>query len=449
MHFCTTIRTAALLLLLSLSPLANAQPTGNSPYSAFGFGDMLSNGQATQALMGGASLAVTEPFAVLLGNPASYAALVRPVFETGAAFRSTRSSTVSASTKQNDANFTGFDIGVPFAKGKWGLALGLAPYSDVGYSTTNTSLFDGGSVKYEYTGSGGLDRAFFGIGHTVYQHPTDSLGNTGSRILVGADLNFIFGSIEQTRDAVYPANMGYANLRTFSSLILRSPTADASVIWQGDLTRKKNKGNDNWRWSVGASVALPANFRARYTNLVTTYTTSSGIDNIRDSVPSEHDLKGRIEIPVALGLGIGVQNARWAFTAEVKQQDWRNTKVEVPGYTMPTTFRNSMAFSAAARFQPAMEGNLLQRAVYRLGVRHAGAPLEIRAQELATNAATMGISLPLNAAQTNSWFNLGAVLGQRGSTAEGLINERYVTVWIGLTFTPWRGERWFMAPKIQ
>lgn len=449
MHCCTIIRTAALLLLLSQSPAAQAQPTADSPYSAYGFGDLLSNGQATQALMGGMSLGITEPFAVLLGNPASYASLVRPVFETGVAFRSTRSTSSTASTTLNDANFTGFDIGVPFARGKWGLAMGLMPYSDVGYSTSRTNPFDGGNVKYAYTGSGGLDRAFFGLGHTIYQHPTDSLGNTGMRVMVGADMNFIFGSIEQTREAIYPANTGYTNIRAFSSLVLRSPTADASVMWQGDLTRKVKKGGDNWRWSVGASVAMPARFRARYSNQVTTFVSSSGLETVRDTIPEAQGVKGKVELPMELGVGIGVQNARWAFMAEMKQQDWRNTEVDVPGYAMATSFRNSTTFGAAVRFKPAMEGNLLQRAVYRIGIQHAGAPLEIRAQELATNTATLGVSLPLNAAQTNSWFNFGAVLGQRGSTDEGLIKERYATVWIGVTFTPWRGERWFMAPKIQ
>ena len=220
-------------------------------------------------------------------------------------------------------------------------------------------------------------------------------------------------------------------------------------MWQGDLTRKLKKGEENWRWSVGASVALPARFRARYSNLVTTYAISSGIESVRDTITGAQGAKGTVDLPMALGLGIGVQNARWAFSAEMKQQDWRNTVVDVPGYSMATTFRNATTFGAAARFKPAMEGNLLERAVYRLGIHHAGAPLEVRAQELSSNSATFGVSLPLNAAQTNSWFNLGAVLGQRGSTDEGLIKERHATVWIGITFTPWRGERWFTAPKIQ
>ena len=142
MHFRTFIRTAALLLVLDLGlATASAQGNGDSPYSAYGFGDLLPTGQVSQALMAGTGLAITEPYSVLLGNPASYSALARPVFEAGIAFRSTRSSSSVKSASGNDANFTGFSIGVPFANGKWGLAMGLTPFSDVSYSTAREVAF--------------------------------------------------------------------------------------------------------------------------------------------------------------------------------------------------------------------------------------------------------------------------------------------------------------------
>lgn len=450
MHFCTFTRTAVLLLILDLGlTTVSAQGIGDSPYSAYGFGDLLPTGQVSQALMAGTGLAITEPYSVLLGNPASYAALARPVFEAGITFRSTRSSSSLKSTSANDANFTGFTIGVPFARGKWGLALGLTPFSDVSYSTSRNAAFDGGNVNYEYRGSGGLDRAFVGLGRTLYSQRADSLGNRGTQVRFGADFNFIFGSIEQTRDAVYDPGAGYYNTKAFSSLVLRCPTADASLVWQGDLTRKKVKDADNWRWSVGASVNLPANFRARYSNLVTTYTVNSNIETVRDTTRNDQGVRGKVDFPVAFGLGIGVQNARWAFTVEMKQQDWSALRLEVPGYQLPAPLRSALTTAAAVRFQPAFEGNILHRSVYRMGYRHLDAPQEVRGMGLSGDAATVGISIPLNAVQTNSWLHIGGEFGQRGSTADGLVQERYAALWVGLAFTPWRGERWFTAPKIQ
>jgi hypothetical protein len=449
MPCCTTTRAALLLPALSLALAAAAQATGDSPYSAYGLGDLVPQGQATQAFMAGTGLAITEPYALRLGNPASYAALARPVFEGGAVYRITQASSGTAKTNRSDANFTGFQLGVPFGKGKWGLGLGLTPYSDVGYTAERPGTVDGGEVDYRYTGSGGVDRVFLGLGRRLYQHATDSLGNTGSRILLGADLAFLFGSIEQTRDAVYPTGQGYLNTRAFSSLVLRAPTANASLVWQGDLTRKARKGDDNWRWSVGASMQLPVSFQARYSDLTTTFTIISGIESVFDTVPGLGERKGNVDLPAAFGLGIGVQNARWAFTAEVHQQDWGQTRENIDGYAFSSTMRQAVSVAGAARFRPSLEGNAFQRAVYRIGFRHDELPQEVRLTGLSANAATLGLSLPLNAAQTNSWFHLGAEFGQRGTTDAGLIRERYAAVWIGITFTPWRGERWFTAPKIQ
>ena len=450
MHLCTFNRTAALLFILDIGfGTVSAQGIGDSPYSAYGFGDLLSTGQVSQALMAGTGLAISEPYSVLLGNPASYAALARPVFEVGLTFRSTRSSSSLRSASTNDANFTGFSIGVPFAKGKWGLALGLTPYSDVGYSTARNADFDGGNVDYQYTGSGGLDRVFMGLGRTLYAQRADTVGNRGTQVRIGADFNFIFGSIEQTRNAVYDPSSGYYNTRNFTALVLRAPTAGASLLWQGDLTKKKVKDADSWRWSVGASVNLPTVFKARYTDLVTTYTVNSNITTVRDTTLNDQGVRGRVVFPVAYGLGIGVQDARWAFTVEVKQQDWSAVEYEVPGYGMPTPLRSALTSAGAVRFQPAVEGNVLHRAVYRAGFRHTDAPQEIRGFGLSGNTATLGISFPLNSVQTNSWLHVGGEFGQRGSTEDGLVRERYAALWVGFAFTPWRGERWFTPPRIQ
>lgn len=450
MHFCTINRIAALLLLLDLGLApASAQSFGDSPYSAYGLGDLVHTGQAAQALMGGTGLAITEPYSVLMGNPASYASLARPVFEVGTAFRLARTTSATASSTQQDAQFMGFSIGVPFASGKWGLAMGLTPFSEVDYASARQTSFDGGTVKYAYAGSGGLDRAFLGLARTLFAQRVDSLGNRGMQLSLGADFNFIFGSIGQTRDAVYNQVDGYLNTRAYSSLVLRAPTADASLIWQGDLTRKRRRDDMNWRWSAGVSAALPAAFSAKYANLVTSYSVASGIEQVRDTILDQRATKGRMELPLALGLGVGVQNARWAFTLEVKQRDWSALVTDVPGHALPAPLRMAVAYAAAARFQPSTDGSVLRRSVYRAGLRYQANPQEVHGQPLSTALATLGVSLPLNAVQTNSWLHVGGELGQRGSTGHGLVQERVATLWIGVAFTPWRGERWFTPPRIQ
>lgn len=442
-------RTLILALALELGlATAMAQDGGGSPYSAYGFGDMVLTGQATQGMMAGTGLALPEPFSVVPGNPAGYTALERPVFEVGTLFRNRKSSSSDANGVGKDAKFMGFSIGVPFAKGNWGMAMGMAPVSEVDYSLSRSVASDVGDVQYRYRGSGGLDRAFFGLGRVVYRQRTDSVGNRGHQVSVGADFNFLFGSLDQTRDAIYSYDDGYSNVRAISAMVLRAPTANASVLWQGDLTRKRHRDDSNWRWSVGLAATMPATFSAKYTELAYTYVAASGMTAIRDTISSSAS-RGKIHLPIGTGVAFGVQDQRWGITAEVRQRNWGSSVVEVPQYAMAAPMREALSYQAAVRFRPGAEGGPFMRTVYRLGIRYGQEHQEVQGEALGGSAVSAGLSIPLNAVQTNSWLHIGGEYGVRGTTENGLLRERHMSLWLGLAFTPWRGERWFVPSKIQ
>ena len=449
MHSCTSFRIAALAALLSLALSLHAQGSGASPYSSYGFGDLLSTGQVSQAVMGGTGVAFVEPYSVILGNPASYVGLARPVFEVGTSFRSSTLKDADGTAKSGSANFDGFTFGVPFGEGKWGMAMGITPFSNVNYSAQTSSNFDEGTVQNQYLGSGGLNKVFLGVGHTLWEHRPDTLGNTGSRLMLGVDGNYFFGSLDETRNAIYPPDGSFSNIRAFSSLMLRGVSATGSMIWQGDLTRKHVKDQDNWRYNIGVTAQLPVNFNATYSELVSTYVTNADVETIRDTVENNNGVHGKVDLPIGLGFGASIQNARWLFTAEVRTRDWSATTVDVGDYTFGTALRQSMTYAAGARYKPSSDGTLLQRMVYRAGVRHVDAPAELEGQVVSANALTFGVSIPLNQVQTNSYVNIGGEYGRRGTGSNDLLREHYSTLWIGITFTPWKGERWFTAPKIQ
>ena len=64
----STVRLLGLLLVTqALEARAQIDATG-SPYSAFGFGDLLPTGQIPAALMGGTGIAYTEQFGICSAN---------------------------------------------------------------------------------------------------------------------------------------------------------------------------------------------------------------------------------------------------------------------------------------------------------------------------------------------------------------------------------------------
>lgn len=86
---------------------------------------------------------------------------------------------------------------------------------------------------------------------------------------------------------------------------------------------------------------------------------------------------------------------------------------------------------------------------YRMGLRYSEDYLQVRGTQLRTASISGGISIPLNAAQTNSHLHIGGEFGQRGTSDTELLKERVVSLWVGVSITPWRGERWFRPYQIQ
>lgn len=516
------------LLLAAIESSAQAGSQG-SPYSAFGLGDLLNTGNTPSAIMGGTGIAYSEPYSIRPVNPASYAAalyydgegLMRPVFDAGVRGLFARQESAGTSSRRTDAQFTGLSVGVPFGKGRWGLGLGITPFSDVGYSLVARTTVDGNEVAYEYSGSGGLNRVFAGLGHVLWQAKRDSSGHLGGRLAIGGNFDFIFGSIEQTRNAVYPREMAYTNTRAFSSLVLRAPTGSFGLHYSAALTSKdramrirqqraahakarmdewylthvdtlrltppelaewhaastdsvrlewlrsigfkvaytdsasmpRRKDIEEvrpWRFTIGLTASLPVAFSASNDLLVTTFWRgSTGIEQVVDTLPASGSSAGSVTVPPAFGVGFTLHNARWSVTAEATRRDWSAMKVDLVGYAAPSQLRASMTYALGARFTPDDEGPVLKRLTYRVGLRYAEDYIVVKGSPLNTMAISGGLSIPLNAVQTNSYFHIGAEYGQRGSTSNGLLSERFTHLWAGVSITPWARERWFQRSRIQ
>ena len=427
-----------------------AQESDDSPYSAYGFGDLLNTNQVVQATMGGTGIAASDPFSVSNIQPASYAGLAKTTFEFGGVGRWVELSSPEQRQTRQAARVLGLSIGIPFGKGKYGLALGIAPVSDVGYRISDSnSLPDGQSVNYSYEGSGGLNKAFLGVGAVVWQR-RDSLGN-GHRITGGANFNYLFGGIERTRKAEYPSGQSFLNTRAFSSLILRGPTAILGVQYFGDLRERRDPDEDPLRFVVGAFIEPPMRISARSDELTTTYTLgSSGVQIPRDTASISEGVRGEVTLPLAWGLGIGITSPVWTLLAEVKRRDWKQLEIDVEGYALPSEVRAGTTYALGAAWTPlgARNGSFLGRTIYRMGVRHTQDYLVVNDRQLTETALSLGFSFPILNSMTRSRFNIGAETGQRGTISNGAIQERFVDVCVGITITPELREVWFRKRRI-
>ncbi|MBK6542478.1 MAG: hypothetical protein IPG10_14590 [Flavobacteriales bacterium] len=439
----------ALLPALAWLPV-HAQESDDSPYSAYGFGDLLNANQVVQATMGGTGVATADAFSVSSIQPASYAGLGKTTFEFGGVGRWVELSSSSQEQARQAARILGFSIGVPFGKGKYGLALGLTPLSDVGYLITDqNALPDGQAIDYRYEGSGGLNKAFFGVGGVLWQR-RDSLGN-GHRLTGGANFNYLFGGIERTRKAEYPGGQNFLNTQAFSSLILRGPLGTLGIQYFGDVRERSDPDDDPLRYVLGAFLEPAMRISARLDELTSTYTLgSSGVQFPRDTVTISEGVRGNVTIPMAWGIGVGLTSPVWNVSMEVKRRDWTRLVVDVEGYGLPSEVRAGTTYALGANWTPlgSRNGSFLGRTIYRIGARHTRDYLVVKDQQLAETGVSAGFSFPLLNSMTRSRFNIGAELGQRGTTANGALQERFVDVFVGITITPELRENWFRKRRI-
>ncbi|MBL8002173.1 MAG: hypothetical protein JNL05_09450 [Flavobacteriales bacterium] len=487
MRSCNTIAIwASLLPALLLATPATAQSGGDSPFSAYGLGEVVGNTQVPQLLMGGVSVATTDPAGISTFNPASYCSLQKASFEMGFVGHLTQLRTDAATQDRANTRLLGFTLGIPWNNGRWALALGLLPVTTVGYNvTTEGELSNGVDFRHTYVGTGGLNRAFAGLAHTLWRAKPDSTGHARGQLTFGANINGLFGTVEQTRKALYPASAGYTNLLTYQGLVIRGTSVNLGLHFGGQLVpmstmlrkrrvreeqrkaeleawRKAHPGEEPadqrpvrmpeapWRYTIGLCGELTSDLDARRDLEELSFVLSNGLEAIRDTNRYEQGREGILYIPPSYGIGLQVSNERWNLLADVRQRDWSQLRLDVDGYSLPSQLRPSMSVQAGASFRPARERDreFLKRVVYRLGVRYTTDYLKVGDLQLDETAISGGFSLPISEGAYLARLNLGVVCGQRGNEAAG-VQERFANIQFGFTLTPNKRERWFAPYRIE
>jgi hypothetical protein len=487
MRFFSTIAPwpATVLLMMVAGP---ALPqTGESPYSAYGLGTLVGNTQVPQLLMGGVAYALPDPAGISPANPASYTGLRKTAIEGGIAGGRVRYSSGEYEDTRNNSALLGFTLGIPWNNGRWALALGLLPVSSVNYRVDDRApLSNGDEVILRYQGTGGLSRGFVGLARTIWQQRPDSLGHLRGRLSLGVNYNYLFGTVEQTRLAVYPLGSNYTNFASYTGLVLRGGAVNMGLHYGGQLVsvermerRRRLKDQERkaahqawleahpdeegraprpyrapavpWRFLIGLGSELPADLGAKRNLLETTFLIANGVDFVQDTVRYVDGQRGNLVIPPSYGAGVAVTGERWTITGDVRWRDWGALRLDVEDYSLNADLRRSTTYAFGASFRPAYERDreYLKRVIYRAGVRYTSDYLRVQDVQLDELAVSGGFSLPISEGNYLSRVHLGAVVGRRGDPAAQTLQEGFLNLYLGLTLTPNLRERWFAPTRIE
>lgn len=398
-----------LFLLITGSLLAQEGTT--SPYSYYGIGSLKFPGTSENRAMGGIGI-FADSIHLNLQNPAGFSHLRLVNYSIGASHGQIRQKTSSESQSTSTTTLDYLVLGIPM--GKFGMGMGIIPYSAVGYHFYS----DLSNGITEYSGKGGLNKAFLTLAYQV----TPELS-------FGVDSQYNFGRIENTA-VTQLADLQYGS-RTFNSSELYGFSFNLGAMYKRMLS-------NNLEVYGSVTYSPGTNFTSENTRkLATVSIIPSGIYTVDEREVEVPNTSFTFPSQFSVGAGIG-KPKHWAIGAEYINQQTSNFTNR--SFTIENqTFKDASKFRVGGYYIPNYNsfGNYFKRVVYRAGIRYEQTGLNVSGQDIDEFGISFGFGLPVGRLFSNA--NLGFELGKRGTTDFGLIQENFFNTFLSFSLN----DRWF------
>ena len=421
------------LLLLFTAPLQQAVAqddvvagSGYSPYSLYGFGDLVRQGTTYSLSMGGMGIGDRNFRYINLLNPAAVTAQEAKSFmmdfglenrnvlyQGNAASSLSETAEGTLTSASNTFNMHHIVATLPIGT-KGAFKMGIMPFSTVAYDfradeTSDALIAQVGDIRYQRTGRGGVYEAFLGAGVTLWD-----------RLSLGVDANYYFGKIDRHSSASFTTNSSYRTISSGWAYNISCFGAKAGLQYTQPL-----KGASYF--VVGATYGLDTKLRGHETRYAFGETTS-----VTDTIVFNKTSLENYRIPAELGLGLTFhQGDRWLVGFDYVRQDW--TGLTFGGYP-GVDFEAGVAQSFRGGFEVTPSrydvrkgfGHFLRRLTWRGGAYHEVSYLTLGGNPVAATGITMGVGIPVFRYYNS--VNVGFDLGQRGTVSSSQIRERYFLV---------------------
>lgn len=415
------------LVLVFSSEYLVAQTGTNSPYSRFGIGK-LKNKSVNARLrgMGGLSNAIVSNRFVNPSNPASYTEFdsLSFLFNAGLEMNSINYRTNTLTEKGGNASLSYFSLGFPVTK-RWKVAIGLLPFSDVGYNTIVSNEMDEvGRYNFAYSGDGGLNQLYFGNGFKI-----------SDRLSVGVNLTYIFGRNTSSTLLYFPDSTLYANTKTENRLLANDFIFDYGILYSHPINERYTfRAGLNYGQKIKLSITEESLTRTLFGGV------DGGIEYILDTISYTPERKSSFTLPHTIGLGLVFErNNQWLVGLDANWQNWKGFKIG----NQLDTLQNAWNIALGGEFTPTYTSisKYWSRVTYRMGIRYNQTYLNIYDQSINEFGISFGLGLPLPRSLTT--IDLSVEVGRGGTTAKNLIQENFVNFTLGVSIY----ERWFVKRR--
>jgi len=406
------------LLFLIVPFSVISQNVSNSPYSRFGFGELQSSYSAIHSSMGEVGVAINSSVGINTINPASYAWIYKQRFtmQAGLAHQTNLMEAGSVSQVVNTTKFNYLKMNFPVTRW-WGSSFGLLPFSETAYSFDDTS--NDPSATFSFSGTGGLSRFYFGNGFRPHKN-----------ISFGVNVNYLFGSIETTREVIFD-DSSFLNTKANEETIISGVHYDFGLIVTESVK--------DWRLNLGATLDNGSSLDAERNLFTQTFRVVNFNQVLEDTIQYIQLEKGELVLPTSQGFGFSLVNDKWTIAGEYQTKKWSEFSL----FGSNDNLQNSNKLSFGAEYIPDIKSinNYTKIIRYRLGFYNSQTYLNLKNKSIDKYALTFGLGLPLR--KSGSLLNLSAQIGRRGTTDYNLIQDSFVNFKIGFVLS----DIWFIKRK--
>jgi len=409
------LKLTILFLFLSTGVFAS----GGSLYTRYGIGDLIYSQSAREFGMANTGIAFSRDDQLGSLNPAGWHSLGLTRFSIGLTFRGYDISDNSTSAFYSQTEFSGISLAFPVSY-DYGITIvgGLTPYSNVNYDVIlNEDNETFGQHTYQYSGSGGYSKAYFG---SSYKLPFD--------LVIGASFDYYSGKTD------YNSKVEFTELTDFQDTEYQISLKNHSLGYTMGLISpdfaKILELNDfsNFRFGFTYSSVASVNVDS-----VKSYNNSMGFEEFQNINTEEN-------IPDRLGVGLSLTwKEKYTFVFDFVNQKFSNYEINsVKSAYLRDLNRFSLGFEY--RHNSGRFGSTWEQMIWRAGLSYEQTQYEINSNGIDEMAAYAGFSFPMG---LDNSLDFGVKYGIRGTTDNNLLKENIISAMLTISF----GDLWFIRPQ--
>ena len=427
-----------LVVFLVLGVTASAQDgtySSYSPYSIYGIGDISKEGTAYNKSMGGVGIASRNNRFINYLNPAAITA--RDSLSFMADFGLQQSNNIykqgDIKSAHNTFNIYDFVMTFPIYRSS-AFMVGITPYSDVGYNfssyeTDQNIIGNTGNITYDSFGAGSVYQLFAGAAVTLWK-----------KLSLGAEFIYYFGNLDKVTNMDY-SNSSYRSINSGTDISVNATTGKFGLQYEqkiaGDVSMV-----------VGATYKLGTKVKG----YITDYKFANQ-SSISDTLSYKVDTlaAGGVRFADEIGVGLSLKGGdKWSAEFNYLRSDWSNSGFDSQaGFASvgQSSFSSTVSHSFRVGFEFTPNRNdiryYMRRCSYRAGAYYDKAYYKFDGHNVNSMGITLGLTLPIP--KYYNGVSLGVDLGQRASTRNNMIRERYAMFVIGFNIH----DIWFRKNQYQ